>query len=53
MTCPICKSSTYEKSRIEQTTGTFISIKCTNPECNYCDYKNIPFARKYNDVTGI
>ena len=51
MSCPICKSDLYEKYRREQTTGTFISIRCTNPSCNYFDYKTIPIPRRENYVT--
>ena len=42
MTCPICKSNLYEKDRRETTGDTFITIRCTNPTCNYYDYKTIP-----------
>jgi predicted nucleic-acid-binding Zn-ribbon protein len=42
MTCPICSSALYEQNRLEITTGTFISIRCTNPSCGYFDYKAIP-----------
>ena len=40
-TCPICKSELYEKER-ETTGGTFISIRCSNPNCGYYNYKTIP-----------
>lgn len=42
MTCPICKSKLYEKERKETTSGTFISIRCTNTSCDYFDYKTLP-----------
>ncbi len=42
MSCPICKSKLYEKSRNELTNGTMIEIRCTNKTCNYFDYKNVP-----------
>lgn len=42
MTCPICGSDLYEQNRSETTSGTFISIRCTNKNCNYYNYKIIP-----------
>lgn len=42
MTCPICGSALYEKDRNERTSGTFITIRCSNSKCNYYDYKTIP-----------
>ena len=41
-TCPICKSNLYEIDRREETGGTFISIRCSNPNCGYFNYKTIP-----------
>lgn len=52
MTCPICGSDLYEKDRREITVGTFISIRCTNPRCNYYDYKTIPI-NFYGTITSI
>ncbi len=52
MTCPICDSDLYEQNRNELTGGTFISIRCTNKKCNYCNYKIIPV--NYNvKLTGV
>jgi len=42
MACPICNSDLYEKDRSEVTEGTLIAIRCSNPNCNYFDYKKIP-----------
>lgn len=42
MTCSICGSDLYEKERRETTEGTFISIRCSNPDCNFFDYRTIP-----------
>ena len=42
MTCPICKSKLYEQERKETTSGILISIRCTNVNCSYFDYKKIP-----------
>ena len=42
MSCPKCNSILYEKDRRELTQGTFIAIRCSNPECNYFDYKTVP-----------
>ena len=42
MTCPICGSKLYEKDRRETTVGTFISMRCSNKNCGYFDYKTIP-----------
>jgi hypothetical protein len=41
MTCPICGSELCEKERRETTSGTLISIRCTDPGCNYFDYKKL------------
>ena len=51
MTCPKCKSNLYEKDRVETTAGTFITIRCSNPECNFYDYKRIPLI--FNTGTEI
>ena len=50
MTCPICKSDLYEKEKRETTEGTFISIRCSNLNCGYFDYKTIP-VNFYEKVT--
>jgi len=42
MTCPICKSDLYEKDRRNTTGGTFIAIRCSNPNCGYFDYRTLP-----------
>jgi len=42
MTCPICKSDLYEKDRRNITGGTFIAIRCSNPNCGYFDYRTLP-----------
>jgi len=42
MPCPICNSELYEKDRREITSGTFIAIRCSNPDCGYFDYRTIP-----------
>jgi len=42
MTCPICGSELVEQNRRELTSGTFISIRCSNKNCGYFDYKTIP-----------
>lgn len=42
MTCPVCGADLFEKERRENTGGTFISIRCSNPDCNYFNYKTIP-----------
>jgi hypothetical protein len=39
MACPICSSELYEKEKMERTSGTFVSIRCTNPECNFFNYE--------------
>ncbi len=51
MTCPICGSELYQKDRRENTSGTFISIRCSNPECGYFDYKTIP-VNLHGSITG-
>lgn len=56
MTCSICGSELYEKSRNETTGGTLISIRCSNPECGYFDYKTIPVnfhgTIQYENITN-
>lgn len=39
MTCPKCGSKLYEKEKMEMVSGTFISIRCTNPDCDHFDYE--------------
>jgi hypothetical protein len=39
MTCPVCSSRLYEKEKMEMVSGTFVSIRCSNPVCNYFDYE--------------
>jgi len=51
MTCPICKSDLYEKNRNETTGGTFISIRCSNPNCGYFDYRTLPINSFGTNVT--
>lgn len=52
MPCPICGSDLYEKERREQTSGTFIAIRCSNPKCAYFDYKTI-LSNSYGTTTSI
>lgn len=52
MPCPICKSDLCEKDRRKMTGGTFISIRCSNPDCQYYDYKTIP-PNLQGTVTGV
>lgn len=42
MVCPICGADLYEKNRNETTGGTFVAIRCSNPNCGYYNYKTIP-----------
>jgi len=51
MTCSICSSILYEKSRNELTVGTFVSIRCSKKGCPYHDYKNTPIIIP-NSTTG-
>lgn len=52
MPCPICGSDLYEKEKRENTLGTFIAIRCSNPKCSYFDYKTIPL-NSYGTTTSI
>ena len=49
--CPMCGSELYEQNRDERTGGTFISIRCSNKECNYYNYKQIP-VKFEGTITG-
>jgi len=54
MTCPICKSDLYEKDRRNITGGTFIAIRCSNPNCGYFDNTSNKFIwNRYNDCELI
>ena len=54
MICPICGAELYEKDRRETTGGTFISIRCSNLNCGYYNYKIIPvnFNQGYTIIAG-
>jgi hypothetical protein len=39
MTCPKCSSELYDKEKIERTSEIFVSIRCTNPVCDYFGYE--------------
>ncbi len=51
MPCPICNSELYEKDRREATGGTFIAIRCSNPNCQYFDYRTIPLNSFGTNIT--
>lgn len=48
MTCPLCGSRLYEKNRRENTSGTFIEIRCSKQDCYYYNYKTIPYEPEHN-----
>ena len=52
MICPICNAELFDKERRETTSGTLISVRCTNPNCAYFDYRTIPVDLRVT-ITGV